>query len=468
MEQIKKLLKDSAKARWTALMIVSFVMFAAYLASDVYSPLKTLLEEDNAWTSTEYGYFGAAQSVFNVFLGMLIFSGLLLDKKGIRLTGNLGCILMVAGFALKYYAVTSIPSDAGNVSFLSMTMKKQVLWASLGFAVFGTGCEMAGISISKAIVKWFSGKELALAMAVQLSIARLGSGVALIFSPMISERLHNVTTTVGIGLVFLIIGMLGFFVYCLQDRKLDRQLKQQRLEEGKEEEASFSLKDVKSIISNPGFWLISLLCLIFYASVSPFFKFTSDLMVNKFNDVTPFYSGIFPSLIPFGCILFSPLFGAVYDKYGKGTLLMIIGALAITVVHVVFGLPGIHSIWIAVALLLLLGLGYAMLPAALWPSLAKIMPQKQYGTSIALAFFIQNIGLMLVPMAIGWVLDKFCLLGTFTGGTVSYPDNRKYDYTLPQIIFAGMGVIAIILAFALRRLDRKKHYGLDEGKKKRD
>ena len=189
-------------------------------------------------------------------------------------------------------------------------------------------------------------------------------------------------------------------------------------------------------------------------------------MVNKFNDVTPFYSGIFPSLIPFGCILFSPLFGAVYDKYGKGTLLMIIGALAITVVHVVFGLPGVHSIWIAVALLLLLGLGYAMLPAALWPSLAKIMPQKQYGTSIALAFFIQNIGLMLVPMAIGWVLDKFCLLSTFSGGTVSYPDNIKYDYTLPQIIFAAMGVVAIILAFALRRLDRKRHYGLDEGKKK--
>lgn len=465
MEQVRRLLKDSARARWTALLIISFVMFAAYLASDVYSPLKTLLEEDNSWTSTEYGYFGAAQSVFNVFLGMLIFSGLLLDKKGIRLTGSLGCIMMVAGFALKYYAVTFIPADAGTVSFLSMTMKSQVFWACLGFAIFGTGCEMAGISISKAIVKWFSGKELALAMAVQLSIARLGSGVALIFSPMISERLHNVTTTVAIGLIFLIIGMLGFFIYCLQDRKLDRQTDTLLKEEGKAEESSFSMKDVKMIISNPGFWLISLLCLIFYASVSPFFKFTSDLMVNKFNDVTPFYSGIFPSLIPFGCILFSPLFGAVYDRFGKGTSLMIIGAVAITVVHTVFALPGVHQMWTAVLLLLLLGLGYAMLPAALWPSLAKIMPQKQYGTSIALAFFIQNIGLMLVPMIIGWVLDKFCLLESFGGGTVNYPDNIKYDYTLPQIIFAAMGAAAIILAFALRRLDRRKGYGLDKVKK---
>jgi MFS family permease len=162
--------------------------------------------------------------------------------------------------------------------------------------------------------------------------------------------------------------------------------------------------------------------------------------------------------------LFSPLFGAIYDKYGKGTRLMIIGALAITIVHVVFGLPGVHQIWVAVVLLLLLGLGYAMLPAALWPSLAKIMPQKQYGTAIALAFFIQNIGLMLVPMVIGWVLDKFCVMSTYTSGTVSYPDNIKYDYTLPQIIFAAMGVCAIILAFALRKLDRKKGYGLDKGK----
>ncbi|MBQ1881878.1 MAG: MFS transporter, partial [Bacteroidales bacterium] len=162
MDKVKKLLRDSSKARWTALLIVSFVMFAAYLASDVYSPLKTILEENNGWTSTEYGYFGAAQSVFNVFLGMLIFSGLLLDKKGIRLTGSLGCLLMVLGFALKYYAVAYIPSsDAESVSLFSWTMKKQVFWASFGFAVFGTGCEMAGISISKAIVKWFSGKELA-------------------------------------------------------------------------------------------------------------------------------------------------------------------------------------------------------------------------------------------------------------------------------------------------------------------
>ena len=465
MEQVKRLLRDSSRARWTALLIVSFVMFAAYLASDVYSPLKTILEEENGWTSTEYGYFGAAQSVFNVFLGMLIFSGLLLDKKGIRLTGNLGCFLMAAGFALKYYAVTCIPSDDPQmISVFSWSMKRQVFWASLGFAIFGTGCEMAGISISKAIVKWFSGKELALAMAIQLSIARLGSGVALIFSPMISERLHNVTTTVLIGLVFLIIGMLGFFVYCLQDKKLDRQMKALDKEQGKQEESSFSIRDVKMIISNPGFWLISILCLIFYAAVSPFFKFTSDLMVNKFNDVTPFYSGIFPSLIPFGCILFSPLFGAIYDKFGKGTRLMIIGALAITIVHVVFGLPGVHQIWVAVVLLLLLGLGYAMLPAALWPSLAKIMPQKQYGTAIALAFFIQNIGLMLVPMVIGWVLDKFCVMSTYTSGTVSYPDNIKYDYTLPQIIFAAMGVCAIILALALRKLDRKKGYGLDKGK----
>jgi MFS family permease len=440
-------LRDSAVIRWSMLLLVALTMFAAYLASDIFSPLKTMLEQHNQWTSTEYGWFSSSYSLFNVFLGLLILGGLMLDKMGIRFSGITSCLFMVVGLTIKYWAITS-PELLTQASILGL--KAQVVWVVVGFGIFGVGAEVAGITVSKSIVKWFKGKELALAMGMQLSIARMGSAAALIFSPMIAAKFASVSPSVLFGLALMIAGSLSFLVYTFYDKKLDTQIKA----EATETEESFSMKDLKSILTNKGFWLIALLCVVFYSAAFPFIKYASDLMVNKFS-VDPKFAGTIPGMLPFGAIILTPLFGRIYDKYGHGADLMIIGSFMIVIIHSLFAVPFINHWMAAVVLMILLGVAFSMVPSAMWPSLAKIMPERQLGTTYALTFYIQNIGLWGMPVLIGYVLDKYCITGVNAVTGVN-----EYDYTLPMMIFAGMCSIAIVLAYMVKIEDKKKGYGL--------
>ena len=449
--RIEKTLRDTP-LRWGVLLLVSFTMFAAYVAADVFSPLKTLLETYNHWNSLEYGWFSSSYSLFNVFLGMLIFGGIILDKKGARFCGIGSALLMVAGIALKYWAISSPSLIDHQITIFGTAYKAQVAWAVLGFSIFGVGAEVGGITVSKIIVKWFKERDMAMAMGLQLSLARLGKGAALLFSPMIAEAAGNVARPVLLALALLVLGMLCFIIFSIYDKKLDRQLHENLTDS----ESSFSIKDIASIIKNPGFWMIAILCVLFYSAVSPFTKFATDLMVNKFS-VDAKWAGAIPAMIPFGCIILSPLFGRIYDKAGHGADLMIFGACLITLVHTVFALPFVHSWIIAVALMILLGIGYALVPAAMWPSLARIMPEKQFGTAIALTYYIQNIGLWGIPVLIGYLLDKYCITG------VRITDGKEipsYDYALPMTVFVIICMLAIIVAIALKKLDRIKGYGL--------
>lgn len=449
--RIEKTLRDTP-LRWGVLLLVSFTMFAAYVAADVFSPLKTLLETYNHWNSLEYGWFSSSYSLFNVFLGMLIFGGIILDKKGARFCGIGSALLMVAGIALKYWAISNPSLIDHQITVFGTAYKAQVAWAVLGFSIFGVGAEVGGITVSKIIVKWFKERDMAMAMGLQLSLARLGKGAALLFSPMIAEAAGNVSRPVLLALALLVLGMLCFIIFSIYDKKLDRQLHENLTDS----ESSFSIKDIASIIKNPGFWMIAILCVLFYSAVSPFTKFATDLMVNKFS-VDAKWAGAIPAMIPFGCIILSPLFGRIYDKAGHGADLMIFGACLITLVHTVFALPFVHSWIIAVALMILLGIGYALVPAAMWPSLARIMPEKQFGTAIALTYYIQNIGLWGIPVLIGYLLDKYCITG------VRITDGKEipsYDYALPMTVFVIICMLAIIVAIALKKLDRIKGYGL--------
>ena len=454
MKEKVTLLRDNKGLRWAMLLMVALTMFAVYVVSDIFSPLKPMLEAQNSWNSLEYGLFSSSYSIFNVFLGMLIFGGILLDKKGIRFTGLFSCGLMIIGIAIKYWAVSNPDLINNVVTIFGTQYKLQVIYAVLGYATFGVGAEVVGISVSKAIVKWFKGKELALAMGMQLSLARLGSAGAIAFSPMIARATGNVSTPVLVGLCLLILGGLCFIIYTLYDKKLDKQI----AEENIQEESSFSAKDVGAILKNPGFWHIALLCVLFYSAVFPFLKYATDLMVNKFS-VDPELAGFIPSMLPFGAIILTPLFGSIYDKIGKGANLMIIGAVLITIVHVLFAAPFVHEWWMAVILMIFLGIGFSLVPSAMWPSLAKIMPEKQYGTAIALVFFVQNIGLMVVPMLIGWVLNKYCIIGT---RVIDETTVNSYDYTLPMSIFAIVCCSSILVALSLKRLNKRKGYGLQE------
>ncbi|MGE5350216.1 MAG: MFS transporter [Actinomycetota bacterium] len=453
MEKIRKTLADSKAARWTALVVVAFTMLCGYYLTDVMAPLKTLLEQQLSWSSSEYGTFTGAYGWFNVFLLMLILGGIILDKMGVRFTGKMATLLMVAGTAIKYWAVSTNLLD-GQMLF---GMKTQVLVASLGFALFGVGVETAGITVSKIIVKWFRGKELALAMGLEMATARLGTMLALQTSAPIAKALGHVSMPILIALILLCIGMIAFFIYCGMDKRLDASIAEADKGIVREPEESFQLKDIGFILRNRGWWFIAILCVLFYSAVFPFLKYASDLMVNKFG-VDPATAGIIPSLLPLGTMVLTPFFGNLYDRKGKGATIMIIGAVLLIFVHAMFSIPLFNKPWQAVLLIIILGIGFSLVPSAMWPSVPKIIPMKQLGTAYALIFWVQNWGLMGVPMLIGWVLDRYCITGSRMIDGISVP---TYNYQIPMMIFTSLGILAILFGFLLKAEDKKKGYGLE-------
>jgi MFS family permease len=454
METITNTLRDSKAARWTALAVVSFTMLCGYYLTDVMAPLKPMLEKELLWNSTEYGFFTSAYGWFNVFLLMLILGGIILDKKGVRFTGKMATITMVIGTAIKFWAISTHALDGHH--FLGM--KLQVVVAALGYATFGVGVEVAGITVSKIIVKWFKGKEMALAMGLEMASARIGTGLALFASYPIAIWMGGVSKPIFLGLILLCIGMISFFIYTFKDKKLDESVEAEAALSGiAAEEESFKMADIWFIVKNKGWWYIAILCVLFYSAVFPFLKYASDLMVNKFG-VDPLVAGSIPALLPFGTILLTPFFGNVYDRKGKGASIMIIGAVILIGVHALFSIPFLNFKPVAVALIIMLGIGFSLVPSAMWPSVPKIIPEKQLGTAYALIFWVQNWGLMGVPALIGWVLDKYCITGTRLVDGVSIPN---YNYTIPMIIFTCFGILALIFAFLLKAEDKKKGYGLE-------
>jgi MFS family permease len=428
-------------------------MLCGYYLTDVMAPLKPMLEKELLWNSTEYGFFTSAYGWFNVFLLMLILGGIILDKKGVRFTGKMATITMVAGTALKFWAISTHSLDGLHI----IGMKAQVVIAALGYAVFGVGVEVAGITVSKIIVKWFKGKELALAMGLEMASARVGTGLALFASYPLAIWLGGVSKPIFLGLILLCIGMISFFLYTIQDNRLDKSVAEEAANSGTvADEESFKMSDIWFIIKNKGWWYIAILCVLFYSAVFPFLKYASDLMVNKFN-VNPLVAGSIPALLPFGTILLTPVFGNIYDRKGKGASIMIIGAILLIAVHALFSVPFLNFKPVAIALIIILGIGFSLVPSAMWPSVPKIIPEKQLGTAYALIFWVQNWGLMGVPALIGWVLDKYCITGTRLVDGVSIP---TYNYTIPMIIFTCFGILALIFAFLLKAEDKKKGYGL--------
>lgn len=449
---METLLRDNKKTRWVMLLIISFVMFAAYVASDnIFAVETTLTGSLFGITDSEYSSLAGAYSIFNVYLLMLIFGGIILDKMGIRFTGIMSTILMVGGVAMMTYSLFNIKAlvaagaEMDTLNFLGDTLRKPVLPAVIGMGIYGVGAEIAGITATKAIAKWFVGYEMALAMGLQLSLARLGTGLAYGATPIITDMASgNVAIAVLVGLVLLCIGLAAFLLYCVYDKKLDTQIAESGAQSGEEgsSEEEFSFRDVVAVIKNPAFWMIAFLCLLFYAAVNPFLKYSTGMMVGKFG-ISQTLAGLFPMILPMGCIVLTPLFGGVYDKKGHGADLMILGAVIITLVHVCFALlPEGATAVLPLILMVCLGIGFALLPSAMWPSVAKIIPAKQLGTAMALTFYIQNIGFIFVPKAIRAIQAS-------TDG-----------YFWFSAFFALLGVTAILLAAGIKLLDRKKHYGL--------
>ena len=467
VEKLQRILSDSKGARWTALFIVAFTMMMGYFITDVMDPLEKILETGRdagglGWSSADYGFFSGSYGFINVFLLMLFFGGIILDKMGIRFTGIMACALMVIGVSIKYYGVSH---DFGDSSvYLSVLIYKghlpmSAVFASLGFSIFGVGCEICGITVSKIITKWFTGHELAMAMGIQVALARLGTAGAMMGSLPLAQHFGNkVSAPILFGLVLLIIGFLSFIVYTVLDKKLDESIAVAKGESLKEEEkqaeeadedGQFHFRDLKLIFSNPGFWLITLLCLLFYSGVFPFLKFATKLMITNYG-VPEHLAGIIPGLIPFGTILLTPLFGSLYDKIGKGATLMLIGSGMLAIIHFIFAIHILPYGWFAVIIMILLGVAFSLVPSAMWPSVPKIIPMKLLGSAYAIIFFIQNIGLALVPVLIGWL------------------NGIDPTYTMSMSVFCLFGVCAIILSLLLIAVNKKKHYGLQDANIKKD
>jgi MFS family permease len=377
------------------------------------APLKGLLEGQLHWNSSEFGFFTSAYGWFNVFLLMLIVGGIILDKMGVRFTGLMSAIIMVAGTAIKYWAISTHMLDGQTWHVVFWNVNAQVLMAGIGFAIFGVGVETAGITVSKIIVKWFKGKELALAMGLEMATARLGTALALSTSVPIAKAFNTVSAPILVCLIMLCIGLISFFIYTFMDKKLDAsQAAYDLANETVDDEEAFRIKDIWNIVGNKGWWYLAILCVLFYSAVFPFLKYATDLMVQKFH-INEDWAGIIPAMLPFGTILLTPLFGNVYDRKGKGASIMIIGAILLIFVHLIFTIPFLNQWFIAILLILVLGIGFSLVPSAMWPSVPKIIPEKQLGTAYALVFWVQNWGLMGVPALIGWVLNKYCFIGYF-------------------------------------------------------
>ncbi len=451
-EAIKKSLRDSKGARWGALAVVSFTMMTGYYINYVISPLKPELERYFNWTSSDFGIWNSAYGWFNVFFLMLIFAGLILDKMGVRFTGIGASLTMIVGTLLQYLAISQIfPMDG-----MILGMKTQIAIGALGFGIFGVGVEAAGITVSKIIVKWFKGKELALAMGLEMATARMGTALALALPlPMARafgmDGIPNLSAPVMLGLGLLVAGFVAFIWYTFMDRKLE-------VSEGVKDEVSaeeeFKVRDILFIIKNKGFWLIALLCVLFYSGVFPFLYYATDLMINKYG-VAEEFAGSIPGLLPFGTIILTPFFGNIYDRKGKGATIMLIGSIMLLIAHLVFAIPALDNYLLAIGLIIFLGVTFSLVPSAMWPSVPKIIPEKQLGTAYALIFWVQNWGLMGVPLLIGIVLDRYCQVLDGEGKFM------YYDYTIPMLIFAATGFLAIIVAIMLKAEDKKKGYGLE-------
>ena len=406
-QTIKKFINDSAAARWTALILIASMMLFAYMFVDVMAPIQSYAETQLDWNPTIYGNYASSEYLLNI-CGFLILAGFILDKTGIRFTGLLSGSLMVIGATIKFIGISEWFQGTGFCEWLNSwwtAMPGSAKMASLGFMIFGCGCEMAGTTVSKAIAKWFKGKEMAMAMGVEMAIARVGVFAIFSLSPVIRESFGDVTVPVAFCLALLVIGLLNYLVFSIMDKKLDKQMSEAGVSCSEESEEEFKFSDVKSILTSKSFWVVAILCVLYYSAIFPFQKYGANMLQCNLGISATAASNIF-RWFPIGAAIITPFLGRFLDKKGKGATMLLYGSLLLIICHLVFAfvVPATQSAFIAYATIVILGISFALVPAALWPSVPKIIEEKLLGSAYSLIFWVQNIGLFFVPMLIGSVL----------------------------------------------------------------
>ena len=535
-QMIQKTLRDSAAMRWTALLLLALAMFCSYIFMDILSPIKDLMQETRSWDSTSFGRMQGSEVFLNVWAFFLIFAGIILDKMGVRFTMVLSCALMLVGAIVKWYAISESFMGSGleawfsshlnwgplfGVEWLDILpfaagMPASAKFASCGFMIFGCGCEMAGITVSRGIVKWFKGREMALAMGSEMALARLGVATCMIFSPFFARLGGNVSVSrsVAFGVVLMCIALIMALVYFVMDSKLDKQTG-----EAEEKDDPFKVSDLGKILTDSGFWIVALLCVLYYSAIFPFQKYAVNMLQCNLTLILPDANSFWASdsvtivqyiimlivaaagfasnfqkdktrrycllgisilalitycymgymrqtaesifaVFPLLAVLITPILGSYLDHKGRAVSMLVLGSLLLIGCHLTFAfiLPlfsgnAVGGVIIAYATILVLGASFSLVPASLWPSVPKLVDAKIIGSAYALIFWIQNIGLWLFPLLIGQVLDS---------SNPGVTDPTQLDYTNPLIMLAGLGVAALVLGLVLKVVDKKKHLGLEE------
>ncbi|MDR2913005.1 MAG: MFS transporter [Alistipes sp.] len=450
-------LNDSPLVRWSALILIALMMFFCYMFVDVLSPLQNMLETARGWTPETYGTVVGSEYFLNVFVLFLIFAGIILDKMGVRFTGLLAAGMMILGAGIKLYGISDGFAAGGfgfdffNSFWTSFPASAKV--TCIGFAIFGCGAEMAGVTVTKAIAKWFAGKEMALAMGLQVAIARMGVFAVFTLSPRLAAMApESVVRPVAVVALLLCIGFLTYLAFTFMDRKLDRQLNAAK--EGAGEE--FRVSDLRKLFSSPTFMIVALLCVIYYSAIFPFQKFAVPMLQNTLDMTAQQASDLF-RWFPIGAMLLTPLLGAFLDFRGKGATMLILGAILMSVCHLIFALVPLTPV-VAYTAIILLGVSFSLVPAALWPSVPKLVEDRYLGSGYSVIFWIQNIGLWGFPIIIGAALQ-----GANPGVSEQIRAGAEvtYNYTVPMLIFSSLGLVAFFLGLWLKVLDRRKGFGLE-------
>ncbi|MDE6197911.1 MAG: MFS transporter [Muribaculaceae bacterium] len=458
-EKIKATLRDKAWARWTALVLVATMMFFAYMFVDVMSPLQSLVETQLGWSPASFGYYAGAEYILNVF-GFLIIAGIILDKMGVRFTGTLSASLMLVGACIKLYAISSYFAGSGLDNWLSSwwtEMPGSAKLAALGFMIFGCGCEMAGITVSKTLAKWFEGHEMALAMGLEMALARVGVWVVFTISPRLAGWMGepSVVTPVAFCTALLLIGLISYVVFTFMDTRLDKDLAADKASAAGADtsEEEFKMSDVSKILGSKLFWIIALLCVLYYSAIFPFQRYATNMLQCTLGMGEQQAADIF-RWFPIGAACLTPFLGYALDRFGKGASMLIGGAVLMIVCHLTFALllPVYPSTGLAFTAIIVLGISFSLVPASLWPSVPKIMEARYLGSAYSLIFWVQNIGLALFPILIGKVL-----MWSNPGVT----DPMLYDYTAPMLVFASLGVLALFFGIWLKILNARNNYGLE-------
>ncbi len=446
MEQVKKALNESATLRWGILILVGFILSVNYYFYDAFSTLKDMLKAEFGFTNTDYGLFVSFYSIPNTFLLMAVIGGIILDKVGIRRTGFAFVFFMAFGALLTAYGASEYYGNGGfGYGFMQSFLPNyspELKMMLLGRFFFGLGAETSIVVVSKILVKWFKGRDLALAFGLKVGFGRLGTFAALQISPVVAQGGEALTTAIWLAAILTSTGLLAFLVYMLFDAKLDKQV---NLTQKMSEKDKFKFSDVLDILGNRAYLYIALLCVTFYSAVFPFMAYAPDFFADKFG-FTDVQSGRITSLLPLGTLICTPLIGLFIDRKGKSATVMIFGSLILLAVHLTFGLTNM----LPYVPMVMLGIAFSLVPASMWPSMVKLVKEKQIGTAYGLMYSIQNLGLWGFPLIAGILLDK------------TNPGNPEVaDYTAPIFMFAALGLLGLIFALLLKYENKKKGFGVE-------